>query len=112
LGGSTLIEFENVKSKYPVRTYTLDYLFETGLVEKIDFLKVDIEGAEQHAFIGISDENLMKVKNISMEYHHAQFNHDEELRSNLISRLNKLGFNSYLLFCGSDKNLQLIYFWR
>ena len=112
LGGSTLIEFENVQNKYPVRTYTLDYLFETGLVDKIDFLKVDIEGAEQHAFMGISDENLMKVKNISMEYHHAQFNHNEELRNNLISRLNRLGFNSFLLFLGKDNNLQLIYFWR
>jgi FkbM family methyltransferase len=112
LGGSSLIEFNDALNKYPVRTYTLDYLFDSGLVDKIDFLKVDIEGAEQHAMIGISDSNLMKVKNISMEYHHAQFNHDEELRDNLIVRLNKLGFNSFLLFCGLDKNLQLIYFWR
>lgn len=112
LGGSSLIEFNDALTKYPVRTYTLDYLFDSGLVDKIDFLKVDIEGAEQHAMIGISDSNLMKVKNISMEYHHAQFNHDEELRDNLIIRLNNLGFNSFLLFCGADKNLQLIYFWR
>jgi FkbM family methyltransferase len=112
LGGSSLIEFNDALNKYPVRTYTLDYLFSVGLVDKIDFLKVDIEGAEQHAMMGISDENLMKVKNISMEYHNAQFNYNDELRSELINRLVKLGFNSYLLFCGSDNSLQLIYFWR
>ena len=112
LGGSTLIENQTANNKYPVRTYTLDYLFESKLIERIDFLKIDIEGAEQHAMMGISDENLMKVKNISMEYHHNQFNYDEELRNNLIIRLNKLGFNSYLVFCGHDNNLQLIYFWK
>jgi FkbM family methyltransferase len=112
LGGSSLIEFSDALEKYPVRTYTLNYLFETGLVDKIDFLKVDIEGAEQHAMMGISDENLMKVKNVAMEYHNAQFNYNDELRNELIIRLNKLGFNSYLLFCGNNNSLQLIYFWR
>jgi len=62
--------------------------------------------------MGISDENLMKVRNISMEYHNAQFNYNDELRNDLINRLVRLGFNSYLLFCGSDNSLQLIYFWR
>jgi FkbM family methyltransferase len=112
LGGSSLIEFNDALNKYPVRTYTLNYLFEVGMVDKIDFLKVDIEGAEQHAMMGISDENLMKVRNISMEYHNAQFNYNDELRNDLINRLVRLGFNSYLLFCGSDNSLQLIYFWR
>ena len=112
LGGSTLIEHDTAINKYPVKTYTLNYLFETKLIDRIDFLKVDIEGAEQHAMMGISDENLMKVKAIGMEYHHAQFNHNDDLRNDLIVRLNKLGFNSYLLFCGGDNNLQLIYFWR
>jgi FkbM family methyltransferase len=112
LGGSSLIEFSDALNRYPVRTYTLDYLFDVGMVDKIDFLKVDIEGAEQHAMIGISDENLMKVRNISMEYHNAQFGYNDELRNQLIDRLVKLGFNSYLLFCGNDNSLQLIYFWR
>lgn len=112
LGGSTLIEHDSAINKYPVRTYTLDYLFETKLIDRIDYLKVDIEGAEQHAMMGISDENLMKVRNIGMEYHHAQFNYNDDLRQQLITRLNKLGFNSYLLLCGNNNDLQLIYFWR
>jgi FkbM family methyltransferase len=111
LGGSTLLG-DGDGVKYPVRTYTLNYLFETGLIDHIDFLKVDIEGAELHAFAGISDDNLMKVKNISMEYHHGHLEHNEELRNNLITRMNKLGFNSYVLFMGGNNELQMIYFTR
>ena len=70
-------------------------------MNKIDFLKVDIEGAEHAAFAGISDENLGKVRTIAMEYHHSHFNRDEQLRTNFIERLIKIGFNSYLLFMGS-----------
>jgi FkbM family methyltransferase len=111
LGGSTLLGSGDGVN-YPVRTYTLNYLFETGLVDKIDFLKVDIEGAELHAFAGISDDNLMKVKNIAMEYHHGQLNHNEDLRQGLIDRMNGLGFQSYLLFMGGNNELQMIYFTR
>ena len=111
IGGSTLFGSGNGNS-YSVRTYTLNYLFETGLIDHIDFLKVDIEGAEHHAFAGISDENLMKVKTIAMEYHHGHFNKDEQLRDDLIKRMNSLGFNSYLLFMGTDNELQMLYFTR
>jgi len=112
LGGSNLFGTQEGAKKYNVRTYTLNYLFESELIQKIDFLKVDIEGAEHLAFEGISDENLMKVKNISMEYHHSHFNYDVELRDKFIKRLNNLGFNSYLLFLGGNDNLQMIHFWR
>lgn len=112
LGGSNVFGTQEGAKQYTVRTYTLDYLFESGLIDHIDFLKVDIEGAEHHAFNGISDENLMKVKNIAMEYHHSHFNYDEELRNNFIARLNRLGFNSYLLFMGTNNGLQMLYFNR
>jgi FkbM family methyltransferase len=111
LGGSTLLGAGD-GVKYPVRTYTLNYLFETGLVDHIDFLKVDIEGAELHAFAGISNENLMKVKCIAMEYHHGHLGFNEELRQGLIDRMLGLGFNSYLLFMGTDNALQMLYFTR
>lgn len=111
-GGSNIFYVPENKSKYTVRTYTLDYLFETKLVDRIDFLKVDTEGAEISIFKGISDVNLMKVKNIAMEYHHSHLNYNEQIRSELIDRLNKLGFNSYLLFLGDNNALQMLYFWR
>jgi len=113
LGGSNIFVSNSVNVKhYPVRTYTLDYLFEIGLIDKIDFLKVDIEGAEILVFKGISDENLMKVNNIAMEYHHAHLQFDEQLRHDLIVRMNRLGFHSHILFLGDNNALQLIHFWR
>ena len=39
-------------------------------------------------------------------------NKDDDYRHNLITRLNKLGFNSYLLHLGMDNELQMIYFWK
>jgi len=47
-----------------------------------------------------------------MEYHHSHFNYDEELRQKLINRMVILGFNSYLMFMGSNNALQMIYFIR
>ena len=111
LGGSNVFGIEN-KEGYSVRTYTLDYLFESGLVDRIDFLKVDIEGAEHAAFAGISDNNLSKVKTIAIEYHHSHFNFNEKLRDNFIEKLNKLGFNSYILFMGYNNEAQMIYLWK
>ena len=111
LGGSNVFGIEGQEG-YSVKTYTLNYLFESGLVDHIDFLKVDIEGAEHAAFAGISDENLQKVKTIAMEYHHSHFDFDDELRTNFINKMNGLGFNSYLLFMGNNNSLQMIYFWK
>jgi FkbM family methyltransferase len=112
LGGSNILGMPGCKKSYSVRTYTLDYFFETELIDKIDFLKVDIEGAEHQVFRGISDKNLMKVKTIGMEYHNWGIDYKEEQRTEFIGRLNKLGFNSYLLFLGTNNALQMLYFWR
>jgi FkbM family methyltransferase len=112
LGGSNFLNKEFGQNFYKARTYTLDYLFESNLIDKIDFLKVDVEGSELDIFSGISDENLLKIKNISMEYHHAHFFYNENDRNNLINRLNSLGFRSFIMFLGTDNNLQMLYFWR
>ena len=111
LGGSNILGWGDGNC-YSVRTYTLDYLFETGIIDKIDFLKIDVEGAEHKVFGGISNENLMKIKLISMEYHHGHTGYNEDLRNNFIKRLNNIGFNSYIVFMGYDNSLQMLYFWR
>jgi len=113
LGGSNLWSEKNpLLNQYDVNVYTLDYIIKTGLIPKIDFLKVDIEGSEIIALNGISDENLKNIRNIVVEYHHEHLNFDDQLRHNFIQRFTNLGFNSYVLFCGTDNALQLIYFWR
>lgn len=113
LGGSNLWHHKDpTVTQYEVNVYTLNYLLDNGLIDKIDFLKVDIEGSEINAMKGIRDEHLRKVRNIAIEYHHAHLKYDEKLREAFITRLNKLGFNTYLLFCGNDGALQLIYCWK
>lgn len=112
LGGSNVFGTQEGAKTYKVRQYTLDYLFEAKLIEKIDFLKIDIEGAEHFALEGLSDENLSKVQNIAMEYHHCHFNYDVELRNKLIERMIKSGFSPYTLFMGGNDNLQMLYFSR
>jgi FkbM family methyltransferase len=109
LGGSTLLN-PFLHNKYKVRTYTLNYLFESGIIDYINFLKIDVEGSEHLVFQGVSDENLIKIKNISLEYHHDFFNHNDNLRNSLINRFKNIGFSSYLLYLGYDNNLQYIYF--
>lgn len=113
LGGSNLWHPKDPTIKqYPVNVYTLDYILDNGLISKIDFLKIDIEGSEILALEGIRDEHLSNIRNIVVEYHHAHLNFNSELRHSFITRLNGLGFNSYVLFCGTDEKLQLIYFWK
>lgn len=113
LGGSNLWTENNPNhNQYEVNVYTLDYILEKNVIPKIDFLKVDIEGSEIIALNGISDENLSKIRNVAVEYHHEHLKFDEVLRHNFISRFNRLGFNSYIIFCGTDNALQLIYFWK
>lgn len=113
LGGSNLwSESSPLLNQYDVNVYTLDYILEKNIIPKIDFLKVDIEGSEIIAMNGISDDNLKNIRNIAVEYHHEHLKFDEVLRHNFITRLNNLGFNSYIIFCGMDSALQLIYFWK
>lgn len=113
LGGSNIMSNPTQSPvKYTVRSYTLNYLFESGLITIIDFLKIDTEGAEQLIMKGISNENILKIKNITMEYHNSHLGFNDSIRNDLITRLNSLGFNSYLLFCGNNNALQLIYFYR
>ena len=113
LGGSNLWHQKDpTLTQYDVNLYTLDYILDNGLIDRIDFLKVDIEGSEIIALKGISDANLAKIRNVAVEYHHEHLNFNDELRNEFIGRFNRLGFNSYLLFCGPNNALQLIYFWK
>lgn len=115
-GGHSFISYDinNTKTGKDVEVdcITIDTLFDTGVVEKIDFLKVDVEGAELEIFEGISDINLQKINKMAIEYHHAKFNFDEDVRSNFIDRLVKNGFEYSLVHLGSNNALQMIYVWK
>lgn len=76
-----------------VKTITLDDIIAENFIDHIDFLKVDTEGAELLIFQGLSDENLDKIRCISLEYHHSMFNYDDEIYNNFQKRFMSRGFN-------------------
>jgi hypothetical protein len=60
-------------------------------IDKIDFLKIDCEGAEYEIIAQSSDDSLMKASIISMEFHDMK-NVDQTAQT-LINRLTSLGFS-------------------
>lgn len=110
-GSHSLINKTENSKLQDIQCITLDKLFEKKIVEKIDFLKVDTEGAELKIFSGITDENLDKINKIAMEYHHMIFNLDNEVRKKFIKRFTDLGFKVYTLHLRDD-HLNMLYFWK
>ena len=83
------IEIENNKLEYKVEVVKLsDYLD-----EQIDFLKIDIEGAEI-SVLNECKEELKNVRNIFIEYH--SFIHQEQKLNILLSVLKESGFRCYI----------------
>jgi FkbM family methyltransferase len=101
-GGHTVIESEYDREpghfqhkNLFVKTITLDDIISQNFIDHIDFLKVDTEGAELLILEGLSDANLDKIRCISLEYHHAIFNYDENVYEKLQKRFLSKGFNVY-----------------
>lgn len=71
------------------------------LDRKIDFLKIDIEGAEYRVVNDLGD-NLRFVQNLFIEYH-GDFNQNSEL-TNLLNLITAQGFNFYIKEAASVYN--------
>jgi FkbM family methyltransferase len=113
-GGHTILDKDPNNSRTDeireIDCYTLDYLFKGNWIpDKIDFLKIDVEGAEIKVLEGISDENLGKINKIAIEWHKFLFD-DENLLDTIINRLHPLGFQFYIDYNSLD--LDMIYFWK
>lgn len=113
-GGHTIIEseFNREPGHYHhndiyVKTITLDDIISRNYIDHIDFLKVDTEGAELKIFEGLSDENLDKIKNISLEYHHSVFNYDDSVYEKFQQRFLSRGFNVFVWLL--DTNTRMVY---
>jgi len=113
-GGHSIIEseMENKSDHYQhknlfIKTITLDDIILQNFIDHIDFLKVDTEGSEINILNGLSDENLDKIKNISLEYHHAVFNFDENVYKNFTQRFLSRGFNVFTWVL--DQHTRMIY---
>ena len=96
-----------IKNTAPMTT--INKLFSDGIIDKIDFLKIDAEGSEVDIIDGISDENLKKVKKISMEYHSNILGND--LKGVIWKRLTESGFkgDEFIIDTGI---VRIFSFWR
>lgn len=77
---------ERLMETRKVETIRIETLFHLYDINRVDIMKVDIEGAEKDLFMDTPVETLRKVRRIVVERHSA------ELREYLLSRLGELGF--------------------
>ena len=112
VGGASkkdLISSENIIHEEKVFMIDINEIF-NGLVDKIDFMKVDIEGGEVELLNAILDENLNSLRCLACEFHRMNEEFDI-FQENFINRMSRLGFRSFVLFMG-DGNLRTVTFWR
>lgn len=111
-GGSMFANYEKrgieILHREQVLTMTFDHLFSIGLFKKVDFLKIDCEGAEGRVLRGISDENLKKFRCVAMEVHRTVIGDDE--REQIVQRFTRLGYLHFAMFYAGD--LVTYNFWR
>jgi FkbM family methyltransferase len=99
---------ENTVSNFTYIT-TIDSLFRNKLFDNIDFLKIDAEGSDLSILNGISNQNLSKIKKISMEFHFNSLGQDGS--NKIWNRLSLAGFKGFDLSYG-DGELHMYNFWR
>ena len=81
---------ETSSSMEMVHATTLSDLIVEHSIGQVDFLKVDVEGAEYDILFNCSPETLAKVRYVAMEYH--EFVGDTRSHLDLVDLLNSHGF--------------------
>lgn len=116
-GGHTIVgsEFDREPGHFQhknifVKTITLDDIISENFLDHIDFLKIDTEGSELMILEGLSNENLDKIRCISLEYHHSVFNFDDNVFNNFLQRFLKMGFNTFTWIL--DNYTRMVYICR
>lgn len=114
LGGGTCDPDNNLIHKnivFEEKVFVIDInkIFEE-LVDKVDFLKMDIEGSEFEALNAIKDEHLNKLRCLSAEFHcHTEV--FEKFQNDFIKRMENLNFNHFVLYYGDGK-CRTVSFWK
>lgn len=99
--GSILAEHANVRNDstttYEVESISLRELSRRLGVQAVDFLKLDLEGAEYRLFDDVGKGDLRPFKQLFVEFHHHCTNHSVDETRALVDRIRKLGFDSFTL---------------
>jgi len=69
VGGSSLYKTTYSKHKIKVPTITLKEIFSANNLERINFLKIDAEGAEYKILLNTPKSLLCKIDKIALEFH-------------------------------------------
>lgn len=67
--GKYIVSEGEIEGETLVPTYTIDNIMENYNMDKIDILKMDVEGAEREIFAGNYEKWLPKVKILMLEHH-------------------------------------------
>jgi FkbM family methyltransferase len=88
--------------------FTLDYFFEGGLFEKIDFLKINISGKEQTLLNSFSQKLCNVIDKISVK----MYNLNDVDKKYTIEHVKSKGFPNVFNIVIPNHNTELLYFWK
>jgi FkbM family methyltransferase len=91
-GTSMFTYFEN-PVEHKIERITVDKILEIYNIEKIDILKIDIEGAEYDLLENISQKTLDKIDQITVEFHDF-LDPDLKLRTDsIVNKIRSMGYS-------------------
>jgi len=114
-GGSStsqdhLISERKIVHEEKVFFININQIFELGLIDKVDFLKVDIEGGEVELFNTITDDNLKNIRCVACEFHKT-YEEFETFQNKFWDRMMNIGFKGFIVYHGNG-DLRTLTFWK
>ena len=104
LSGHTNIINDDIKT-YEVESVNLHELVRRIGLTPIDFIKLDLEGAEYKLLEGISEKDLEPFKQIYVEFHHHCTNYSIRDTKAIVNKIRGMGFKVFTL----DRHNYLFY---
>jgi len=78
---------------YDVETITLKDIFDQNKIQKVDFVKIDIEGMEFDLIENLEDSIFQKIDKFLIEYHDFYFTDGSQKLEKLKNKLNLMGYD-------------------
>jgi FkbM family methyltransferase len=78
---------------YDVETITLKDIFERTKIQKVDFVKIDIEGMEFDLIENLEESIFQKIDRFLIEYHDFYFSDGSQKLEKLKNKLNQMGYD-------------------
>ena len=106
LKGSSMLHTDQIQNSFTVRSLTFQTLCAEYGIRDVSVVKMDIEGAEQYFFDTLSDEELSKIPQLTVEFHDFCGLISPERVSSIYARLERIGF---MRFKCSVRNVNVLF---